>query len=277
MHRIKSGILAGTALGLLTGLAQAADLPVKAPVYKAPIVSYDPWTGVYVGGNIGYSWGRANTSVTTGSFDYFGATVGGSNVASLKPDGLIAGGQIGYNFWISQDWLAGLEADFQWSGEKNSRRSVVEEIVDCSGPCLYRNTSDITAKLSWFGTVRGRFGVILNQYLYLYATGGLAYGKVSVSGANTLSFDFNVPPDTFTTTFNYSKTKVGYVWGGGLEGRFGKGPWSWKVEYIHIDLGSIGGGSFGSDPLVAVWTPKFTDDIVRFGINFLLWGKDGPT
>jgi opacity protein-like surface antigen len=47
-----------------TGSAAAADLPV-APVYKAlvAVAQVDNWTGFYLGGNIGYSWGRSATTV----------------------------------------------------------------------------------------------------------------------------------------------------------------------------------------------------------------------
>src|SRR6202047_2955257 len=47
---------------LLTTGAFAADL---APVYtKAPppVVAVYDWTGFYIGGNIGYSWGRSSTT-----------------------------------------------------------------------------------------------------------------------------------------------------------------------------------------------------------------------
>ncbi len=37
----------------LAGAASAADMPVKAPVMKAPITVSNDWTGFYVGGNIG--------------------------------------------------------------------------------------------------------------------------------------------------------------------------------------------------------------------------------
>jgi hypothetical protein len=45
------------AIGTLAPPAIAADMPVKA-VYKAPII--DPWSGVYVGLNLGYSSGRSS-------------------------------------------------------------------------------------------------------------------------------------------------------------------------------------------------------------------------
>jgi outer membrane immunogenic protein len=49
---------------LLAGAAQAADLPVKAPVYKAPVVAVRTWTGFYIGGNAGYGWSAGRTSAT---------------------------------------------------------------------------------------------------------------------------------------------------------------------------------------------------------------------
>ncbi len=36
--------------------AAAADLPVKAPIYKAPPATVATWTGCYFGGNVGYGW-----------------------------------------------------------------------------------------------------------------------------------------------------------------------------------------------------------------------------
>jgi hypothetical protein len=45
---------------LMVGTAQAADMPVKAPVYKAPVAETLSWTGFYVGGNVGYGWGYAD-------------------------------------------------------------------------------------------------------------------------------------------------------------------------------------------------------------------------
>ena len=42
---------------MLVQAASAADMPAKAPVYKAPIAApvYN-WTGLYVGGVAGYGW-----------------------------------------------------------------------------------------------------------------------------------------------------------------------------------------------------------------------------
>src|SRR5713226_3639255 len=96
--------------------ALAADLAVKAPVYKAPLVApviYD-WTGLYVGVNAGYGWGReainlTGDPVTVGP----GFLIPGGVPTSIagNPKGFIGGGQIGYNYQTGQ-WLLGFEADF---------------------------------------------------------------------------------------------------------------------------------------------------------------------
>ena len=67
-----------TAAALTLAAAQAAtaaDLgarvwPAREPVHKAsPVMmaAYN-WSGFYIGGNVGYSWGKAETDVTTPGF-----------------------------------------------------------------------------------------------------------------------------------------------------------------------------------------------------------------
>ena len=66
MNRFAVAILMAS-FGAISGVtsALAADLPVrtytKAPVYVDP--GYN-WSGFYVGGNVGYSWGRSSDTST---------------------------------------------------------------------------------------------------------------------------------------------------------------------------------------------------------------------
>src|ERR1700736_3879603 len=141
MKRMLIGIAAVTSLFATS--AFAADLPMrsytKAPAYVEPVYN---WTGFYVGGNVGYSWGRASTDqsdtlTTTSTIRAFnragtevttipgqtltfpittsaitlGATSDRSNV-----NGVIGGVQAGYNWQVDRSWLWGIEADFQGSG-----------------------------------------------------------------------------------------------------------------------------------------------------------------
>jgi len=279
MDRAKFALLAGTSLCLGFGPSYAADMPVKARV--APVVVVDPWVGWYAGGNIGYSWGRTNTETDVRPFGQdnlngFGtfAFPGGASFTSSNVNGVIGGGQIGYVGRIAPNWLGGIEADIQCSGQKGSARGGFSgNTTTCTnGDCSFASAHDITARLNWFGTFRARGGFESNG-LWVYGTAGLAYGKVSVSGNNTLLLHDNSfsPPElvaSLFTPFNYSQLKVGWTAGLAIEGLIGNGPWRWKVEYLHIDLGTINGGAFGGLPTILVNTTRFTDEIVRAGFNY---------
>lgn len=99
-----------------TGSAFAADL---APSYtKAPVMaSVYNWTGFYVGGNLGYGWGRTSDDVNfLRSAVAFGA-VPFSVSADLK--GVLGGVQAGYN-WQIQRVVFGIEADIDAADIKGS-------------------------------------------------------------------------------------------------------------------------------------------------------------
>ena len=85
--------------------------------------------------------------------------------------------------------------------------------------------------MDWFGTVRGRFGVVSGPWL-LYGTGGLAYGHVKYSYLNT-----NVPfGGPLTISASDSAVQFGWTVGAGVEYGF-LGRWSAKLEYLYYDLG----------------------------------------
>ena len=90
---MKKTILAITATTLATGTALAADLPRgPAPYYAPPPAVYN-WQGFYIGGNLGYQWGKVSNSAG-------------------NPAGLLGGVQGGYN-WQNGQWVFGVETDLQ--------------------------------------------------------------------------------------------------------------------------------------------------------------------
>jgi outer membrane immunogenic protein len=265
MRRLSLALLAAVSTIALTQFASAADLPVRAPVYKAPVMVpvYD-WTGFYVGGNVGYSWGRSSTDGTLTNAAT-GALIGtGSDTNNLN--GVIGGGQIGYN-WQITNWVLGIEADIQGSGQKGSSSAVC---VGCGdGPSNI--TTSLDQKLTWFGTVRGRLGMTVTPTILAYVTGGLAYGEVTTDG--TISGPTVATPSG-TATFSASSTNVGWTIGGGVEGVI-SGHWTAKLEYLYMDLGTVSGGPYTTpilgttrNPLAASFSSKVTDNIVRVGINY---------
>jgi outer membrane immunogenic protein len=264
MKRMLSGIVAATAL-LATG-AFAADLPVKtytkAPVYVEPVFN---WTGFYVGGNIGYSWGRADT--TESLSDVRTGVVLDTGTSRNNANGVIGGGQFGYN-WQMSNWVAGIEADIQGSAERGSSSLLCSGCGD--GPSDI--TSALTQKLNWFGTVRGRAGVLVTPTVLLYGTGGLAYGEVDTGGS--ITGPTVLGPATVVLP-NLNSTQVGWTAGAGIEGRIG-GNWTAKLEYLYMDLGTVSAGPIPTNiigtarnPLAASYSTHFTDNILRVGVNYI--------
>ena len=106
------------------GSALAADM---RPVYKAPppVVVYDPWTGFYIGANIGGGWGDRNVNYEPNdlvSFSLFFSRflLGAPPPVSINTSGVLGGLQVGYNWQMGPSLLIGAEADIDWSGVKGS-------------------------------------------------------------------------------------------------------------------------------------------------------------
>jgi outer membrane immunogenic protein len=273
MRNLKFILNAAVVAGALTGItaASAADLPARTYT-KAPVM-VDPgynWTGFYIGGNIGYSWGRSSdtSSLTNGA-----GTVLFTSIDRSDLNGVVGGGQVGYN-WQMQNWLLGLEADIQGTGERGSRAFTCPTGI-CTPPfgvvAVFPGppvpVSSLDQKLEWFGTVRGRAGVLVSPKVLLYATGGLAYGGVKSSETIGL-----VPAG-----FSNSDTRVGYTVGAGIEGVIG-GNWTAKLEYLYVDLGRTSGSflttipALGGGFLTSNYSSRITDNVLRVGLNYKFSG-----
>jgi outer membrane immunogenic protein len=262
--------------------ASAADLAAR-PYTKAPaMVEVYNWTGFYIGGNAGYSWGRSNADVS-----YFNTATGAPIVPpagsivnnSFDMNGAIAGGQAGYN-WQTSNWVLGLEADIQWSGERGSSafRCAATATGGICLPGLTFLPAGVTGtnlaldqSLEWFGTVRGRAGLLATPQVLLYATGGLAYGSIKTSGALS-----GVTPGGIAVASlgSNSETRVGWTAGAGVEGMITRN-WSAKLEYLYMDLGRSNAGTFTLAPasvIAANVSSNFADHILRAGVNYRFGG-----
>jgi outer membrane immunogenic protein len=71
--------------------------------------------------------------------------------------------------------------------------------------------------------------------------------------------------------FSQSKTKTGWTAGAGVEGALA-GNWTWKVECLYLDLGSENGSVADNFGGTVSWNTKFTDNIVRAGLNYRFGG-----
>lgn len=259
----------------LAGPALAADLPAKAPLYKAPVAPVYEWTGFYVGLNGGYSSGRWDSSSLAGIFP------GGAGfVDTSSPDvkGWVFGGQAGYNWQIDPRWVIGIEGDIQATGERASVAGATTFNTPISSD-FHLVTSQTTAdewKFPWFATLRLRGGLLIDPQTLLYATGGLAVGEFTFSNAfvstsqvflgTTTTIPFTGPVTT-SSAFSTDMTRVGAAIGAGIERKLTPN-WSVKAEYLYLDFGSAAFLSgTGVDTSV-----RLHDNIVRLGINYKFGG-----
>jgi len=203
----------------------------NSPV-PAPTPSYT-WTGGYVGAHIGLGWGRANTTFTPlpSAVQFVDMT---STTLRPDPSGFNGGVQGGYN-WQTGHFVIGAEADISWS-RMSGTATVTPIIMNIGTPFPGAGFLVTRQDTKWFGTLRSRAGIAFDR-VFLYGTGGLAYGHVDYS-ANS---DFRPGVPTSILFFQYpaslSKTKTGWTAGGGVEVGINK-HWSWKAECLYYDLGN---------------------------------------
>jgi outer membrane immunogenic protein len=268
MRNSKLIVSATVAISAIVGIgtASAADLPARTYSKAAPMM-VDPaynWSGWYVGVNAGYAW--SNSTGSLGAFSpALGAAVGAGGTPALlgaKHEGGFGGGQVGYN-WQMSNWLVGLEADIQ--GADIGKTSTV---LFPGGGGVVPSTNTGRDHLNWFGTFRGRVGVIANNVLF-YGTGGFAYG-----GLTTTATNFFVPAFNGVFAGSTSDTRFGWVAGAGIEWGFARN-WTVKAEYLHIDLGNS--NVTLTDPvnfpgLSSDYSFRHQLDTVRVGVNYLFGG-----
>jgi outer membrane immunogenic protein len=229
--------------GLLSaGVAQAADMPLKAPPRAAPY--YSDWTGFYVFGFGGYSWGKISPDL--GGID-------------LKPKGGVFGFGGGY-LWQYGAWVGGLEVDYGFSDEKEHRgfgsgcdAMVSIDSVD-SIDCGRR--AHLNSKIDALGSARVRAGYLFTPNLLAFGTAGLGWGRSKVEfgidGCNSILCNFSAKPNLF-----------GWVAGGGMEYKLFEHV-RIRGEYLHYDFGST---SYAFQPILTI-NAKTTDDVAR---GALIW------
>jgi outer membrane immunogenic protein len=318
-NKLISGLAGAACSFAASGLAFAqVPPPAPAPVYN--------WTGWYAGVNAGASFGSANTDIHDATTVTATVVVTGTHAGTLPgastfglggsntnyPSGFMGGGQIGYNWQYSPLIVVGLEADFQGALERDSftRTDNFSGPLNSTGLCPPpagnfcgffstaegSRTLDFHTQIDWFGTVRGRIGYVWgNGNVMSYLTGGLAYGEVKINGTSSTSGTTTSVPFSVTESFGQSHVNTGWVAGYGTEGVidfWGARNWTWKIEGLWMDLGSVDatGTGIGPHSTGAPLSPcfgagttctvtagangqatthtHFTDGILRAGLNY---------
>ena len=137
-------------------------------------------------------------------------------------------------------WPAVFEAGFNWQrgnfvygGEADINLSGAD---DTFAPWQFSNP--------WFGTLRGRAGVAINNVL-IFGTAGLAYGGLTADTAGNLS---------------ESHAGFGWVAGGGVEVGFTP-HWSAKAEWLYLDFADHNFSVTGTNNGLAA-------NLLRLGVNY---------
>jgi outer membrane immunogenic protein len=264
---------------LASGAAFAADMPLKAPAAPMAAPAFN-WNGIYIGGNGG--WANQRTSGTSDFTDtlFAPASTSASNPQqnSSTTAGAIGGGQIGVNWQVAPTWVLGAEGDFDWlnTGHTFCRQTDIFSATNCTDNAFGVET--VSSQAKWLATARGRVGVIVDGFLF-YATGGAAWGSIqSTESLSCLVDGCGGSAVRLAASSTSTQTKSGWVAGVGSEAQL-VGNWTVKVEYLHVDLGTVNsalttigsGGSLQS----AVWSHAERFDMLRFGLNYHFnWG--GP-
>ncbi|MGH8245354.1 MAG: porin family protein, partial [Gammaproteobacteria bacterium] len=161
-------LLASAGAVALTGAAAAANPEEKPPpptYVPPPPPTYQPppgWTGFYSGLNVGGAFG--SPPVFTQAINVFSSpflsllspTTGPASALSqtgsapLLTGGVIGGGQIGYNFKFSNNFVVGIEADINGLGQRG-RGSFANTTPDGLGDFANAVVSS-EKRVDWLGT-----------------------------------------------------------------------------------------------------------------------------
>lgn len=218
-------------LCLVAFAAQAADVVVNQEPTPVVTTSVFSWTGFYVGGQIGDSWGDGSFARDVQAVKNLQpAKYGDSKISELKKksinDGNFIGGvYVGYNYQFHNNVVAGVDADFTWldnTAKSNKNIPFGKSRIDG-----YHNKIE----QDWMTAVRARLGYAYNRFLP-YVAGGIAFTDVEYKHR----YFGDVTDISFDERSSASKTLTGYTLGAGLDYAM-TDHIILRVEYRYIDFG----------------------------------------
>jgi outer membrane immunogenic protein len=289
MRRISLGLLAATAMGVIASQgALAADL---RPALKAPPPAPPPvqdWSGIYVGLEGGYGWGKENFNPAFDPFffsTFFPDDIVDASIGSVSQSGWLFGGFVGaQKQWGS--WVLGIEADFDAADIKGTTNrassTCVGNVTICSGgntsPVIHfadteNQNHSIESKIDELGSVRGKVGWAWSPNWMIYGTGGLALAHTEDNHSfsqvdQVCEFSLSNCSTFFSAISNLTAgtSRFGWAAGAGLDWKWQIDPGSavvFGVEYLHYQfegdnrsLGDAGGFALQSNTSLSVDTVK---------------------
>ncbi|WP_020176452.1 outer membrane protein [Methyloferula stellata] len=255
---IRKFSMATAVLMAASASAFAADLPRRTP---PPVFVPPPlftWTGLYVGGQVGYAWGKDNSN---GVLSAVGVGPFGAYTNYNSPNGEVGGAHIGYNYQFNQ-FVIGVEGDVNGSNFNNGGTGFAFGAAGIPFGAFSVNTA---TRIPIEGSARARIGFAWDHWLF-FATGGAAFADIEHSfalGVAGVGF-FNDPA-------TYSKTRVGWTVGGGVEYALNNN-WSVRAEYRYSDYGTNSSATLGGiTALTGVYgtqSSHLTESKVQVGFSY---------
>jgi outer membrane immunogenic protein len=225
--------------------SQAEDAPVNDQANQSEVLNISPWAGQYVGGVLGYQFGKSGT--TSGSFGYNAD----GETWSFDESGFNIGGQVGFN----NSWhglLIGPEFEVGYL----SLRGDGAQPASPGGDTVAKISSDL------YTALRLRVGAEAGDHL--------VFGSVGLIGVNTetkIDDGCGIAPCGGTTMAGSKKTyDWGYSLGAGVEHRL-KSGWSLKLEYLYFDLGKRKFNGVTNLGDSYEWTSETKGSILRAGLS----------
>jgi len=269
----RSCLTAGVLIALSTA-AQAADV---TPSFKAPAAPTFSWTGCYFGGNAGGAFGRAtyediqpNTSgfglpQPLGAFDPNAVpaiVTGMTNTVSGA--GFTGGGQFGCAYQAWSNFVFAWESDLAYTGLHGS---FSESSVTATGAGF---TSTQTFGNRALNTNRIRLGFVSGSWMF-YITGGFAFADVNLTDQFIFTSRGGIAQGIPLTGVDTAAWAMGWTAGAGAEWMFDRN-WSFKVEYLYADVGTISYIAQGNVPAASLAfidvSHRLSENLARVGINY---------
>lgn len=167
--------------------AMAADLPARAYTKAPAFVEANNWSGIYIGGQVGYDWAVNKYTYNNGA-----GIVEDFNESQVKSPGSAAGGGHAGIQGQFGNWVLGLEGNYNWTSLKQDDVSVAIQGAPRS------------LKIDGIAAVVGKVGYSFDRWM-IYAKGGWA------------DADINTTATTAGVSGAVKKWQSGYTIGTGID------------------------------------------------------------